>query len=235
MPYVLAPLVKIGTPGLWAEGDAYLQRDLFRITDGKFPPVNYQEHTLKSHSVTHAESELHVIEGGRSVDEYFSKSSFFFGRCLVLKLKGNNYKPIGNDIYLWEIAVLEIQEELKKIEGSSNIQKIIISTEFYPVDAFGYHDSNYVLVLSQEAAEYLVSFPNFNLYGTSWKSSDFKPGSFERPVHKKLLEKAIIFELLDMKNVPAGEYFFVGFPLRLENASESPVTPVLFEYDELMK
>lgn len=48
-----------------------------------------------------------------------------------------------------------------------------------------------------------------------------------------LFKQAIIFELLEVKNVPEGEYFFVGFPLLLENASESPVTPVLFSKDEL--
>lgn len=236
MPYILSPKIKLGAPGMWGEGDAYKKENIYSIAAGKMPPVNYDLHMLKPHSLTHAEGALHVNEGGKSVNDYFSNLKFMYGDCVCAKLKGNKYKLIDPDkgIYVWEISKEDLKESIDRVIGSKKMPaKVIVSSEFYPVNSDGFHDPNYVLILSQEAADYLVGHEDFNMYGTSWKSSDFKPGSPERPIHKTLFTKAIIFELLDLKDVPEGEYFFVGFPLRLEGASESPVTPVLFSKDEL--
>jgi len=71
------------------------------------------------------------------------------------------------------------------------------------------------------------------MYVASRKSSNFKPGSRERPIHKTLLKSANIFECLHLVEVPEGNYFFTGFPLPLEAASESPVCPVLFKKSEI--
>jgi len=103
----------------------------------------------------------------------------------------------------------------------------------YPKNNDGYHDPNYVLTLGQEAADWLISSKDFNFYGTSWKSSDYTPGSTERPIHKTLFKQAVIAECLDLEAVPSGDYFIVAYPLRIKDSSESPVTPVLFTYDEL--
>lgn len=235
MPYILSPSVKIGTPGLWAEGIAYQQNSLYEIDENKLPPVNYSEHLIKPHSITHAEGELHVLKNGKNIESYFSNPDFFYGPCIVIKLKGNNYKKIDDEknIYLWEVTLSELKSSLSNISSKHSLQKLLITTEFYPVDDFGYHDSNYVLILSEEAAKYLTTIATFNLYGTSWKSSDYQPGKLDRPIHKIIFKKAIIFELLNLKDVPEGEYLFIGFPVRLENASESPVTPVLFKKGEM--
>ena len=109
----------------------------------------------------------------------------------------------------------------------------MLTTDFYPTNNSGFHDPNYVLTLSLDAASYLVNDKGINLYGTSWKSTDFMPGKMERPIHKKIFEKAVILEMLDLKSVPAGEYFLVAYPLMIEGASESPVTALLFTKAEL--
>ena len=111
--------------------------------------------------------------------------------------------------------------------------KILISTEYYPLNQQNYHDPNYVLTLSQDAADFLVEQNGFNLYGTSWKSSDYNPGSPNRPIHNTIFKKAVILENLNLKNVPSGIYFMCAFPIPLENASESPVVPVLFNMNEI--
>ena len=87
--------------------------------------------------------------------------------------------------------------------------------------------------MSIEAAEYLISFDKFNLFGTSWKSTDFMPGSFERPIHNTIFKKALILEYINLNAVSEGEYFINCFPLNLEGASEAPVTAVLFDLNEL--
>ena len=236
MPYILSPLIKEQFAGYWLEGEPYSRKSIYEIRPGKLPPVNYDAHTLKPHSLTHAEGARHVESAGKTVDQYFADPNFFYGPCVVVKLKGNGYKSIDKDkgIFHWEVTKTELDLALKEILKQNPMPpKVLVTTEHYPTNSDGFHDPDYVLTLSQEAADYLVSFPNFNLYGTSWKSSDFKPGSGDRPIHKTLFKKAIVFELLDLKVVPPGEYFFCGFPLRLNNSSESPVTPVLFNFHEI--
>lgn len=236
MPYVLSPKIRLGSQGMWFEGEAYRKESLYSISSGKAPPVNYDLHSLKPHSLTHAEGALHTIDGGKSIDQYYSNLNYMFGNCVCVKLRGNGYKLVDPEkgLYLWEVSKHELTENLERVLCGREVPpKVILSSEFYPTNADGYHDPNYILILSKEAAEFLVSKTTFNMYGTSWKSSDYQPSSPERPIHKILFQNAIIFELLDLKSVPEGEYFFVGFPLRLEGSSESPVTPVLFEKNEL--
>ncbi len=228
MPYILAPLITDNSEGMWFEGTAYSKESIYSIVPGEMPPVNYDKHILSSHSLTHVEAPKHVSNDGKTVDQYFN-SSYFFGGCTVVKLKGNNYKDIGDDIYHWEVSLNELQLAL----NNKIPRKLLLTTEIYHKNKDGYHDPNYVLTLSQAAADWLVSSEDFNIFGTSWKSSDFAPGSFERPVHKTLFNQAVIVECLDLEKVPGGDYFIVAYPLRIKDSSESPVTPVLFTYDEL--
>ncbi|MCB0346687.1 MAG: hypothetical protein KDD66_16345, partial [Bdellovibrionales bacterium] len=112
-------------------------------------------------------------------------------------------------------------------------EKLFLTAESAPLNELGMHDPNYILVLEPDAARYLTSFDKFNAYGTSWKSSDFEPGSRERPVHKILLKQALLFECLKLDHVPEGRYYLSAFALPLEGSSESPVTPVLYSAEEL--
>jgi arylformamidase len=228
MPYILSPLITEDSEGMWFEGAAYTKDQIYSIVPGIVPPVNYDQHTLKSHSITHIEAPKHVSNDGKTVDKYFNKSHVF-GGCTVVKLSGNNYKEVGDGIYHWEVSLTELQHAL----NNKIPKKLLLSTQIYHKNKDGYHDPNYVLTLGLEAAQWLISSKDFNFYGTSWKSSDYAPGSMERPIHKTLFRQAVIAECLDLENVPAGDYFIVAYPLRLENSSESPVTPVLFRYDEL--
>jgi kynurenine formamidase len=231
MPYILSPKIKHGSSGMWMEGPAYEKKMIYSITSGKMPPVNYDEHILRPHSLTHFETPAHTNANGKCLDTFYGDLNYFFGRTLVIKLQGNRYESKGKDIYHWEISKEEVE---KKIDSQKSIpNKILISTDFYPLNNDGYHDPNYVLTLSQKAADYLVSLDGFHLYGTSWKSSDFNPGKPERLIHNTLFKKAGILENLDLKNVPEGIYFIAAFPLPLGEASESPVVPVLFTKEEL--
>jgi arylformamidase len=236
LPYILSPKIHEALPPLWFENSTYERSNIYKIEPNKLPPVNYDRHTIYSHSVTHVEAESHVVADGKTVDYFFSNPSMLFGPVHVVKLKGNNYKRLNpeKEIFLWEVTKDEIQKALEDtLKGSEFSGKILLTTEFYPQNLFGYHNPDYVLVLSEGAADFLTDFPQFNLYGTSWKSSDFKPGSPERPIHKKILQKAAILECLDLKDVPEGKYFLSALPLRIQGASESPVCPVLFTKEEL--
>lgn len=235
MPYVLSSAINESLPELWNEGFAYKKKNLYQIEEGKIPPVNYDTHILNSHSLTHIESSLHTNKSGKTIgDVYKMSEDYFFGRAIVIRLKGNKYKPIESmsGMFIWKIEKEEIEQELDGID-CKRIRKIIITTDFYPTSSSGYHDPNYVLILTEFAANFLVDELKINYYGTSWKSSDFSPGSLLRPIHNILFKSAIIAECLDLHKVPPGEYFLVSFPLPINDASESPVVPVLFEKNEI--
>jgi arylformamidase len=199
------------------------------------PPVNYDEHILRAHSLTHLETPAHTQSEGRRIESFFDGDlKHFFGKVLVLRLTGNHYRPLGNGNYHWEITVDQIKSRLDSLKLTSLPSKVFITTENYPENAEGYHDPNFVLTLSQEAADYLVSSDSFDLYGTSWKSSDYNPGKMERPIHNTLFKKALILENLCLQKVPEGQYFLNAFPLPLVGASESPIVPVLFTKEEIL-
>lgn len=229
MPHILSPLIKTSNSQMWMEGAPYSKETIYKADLEAVPPVNYEAHTLKPHSLTHIESPKHIDNQGKRVEDYF-EGNYFFGMCTVIRLKGNHYKKINEDTYLWEVTVDELKQHLNNIVP----KKLLITVDEYKVNQDGFHDPNYVLVLSQQAADWLISNEEFNLYGTSWKSTDYNPGKAERPIHKTIFSKAIILECLDLKDVPEGEYFLNCYPLRLENSSESPVTPILFTKEEIL-
>lgn len=234
MAYLLSPLIKIKSPGMWFEGDGYEKKSIYSIEDGKLPPVNYDEHIFRPHSLTHMETAAHTQKDGQRIGHYYQNNmSMFYGSTLVLKLKGNHYKNLGQGVYHWVITLEQILERLHDLKLPLK-SKVLITSEDCPINPEGYHNPNYVLTLSEEAAQYLVKQDEFHLYGTSWKSSDYKPGSPDRPIHNILFQKAVILENLKLQDVPEGLYFMSAFPLPLADASEAPVVPVLFSKEEIM-
>jgi len=227
--YLLSPKISTDLQGMWFEGSAYERQSIYSINDSSPPPVNYDKHTLKPHSITHMEAPAHTLDNGNTVDYFFNDLTNFIGKALVIKVKKGSYKLVDKEksIYHWEISLNELKEELDRYTNIPS--KIIVTTPNYPTIESGFHDPRYVLTLSQEAADYLISLPNFHMYGTSWKSSDFKPGSKERPIHNTLFKSAYIVENLTLNNVPEGLYEYTGIPLYLDGASESPIMPVLRE------
>ena len=204
---------------MWGEGSGYEKKNIYSIEEGKLPPVHYDEHIFRPHSLTHMETSAHVNEGGHTIDYYYQNhSDFFYGDALVVKLKGNRYP-------LWEIT----KEELQAALGAADIpKKILITSENYPVNEDGFHDPEQVMILSEGAADFLVE-SGVHLYGCSWKSSDFKPGRSERPIHKKLFQNGVVLENLKLDHVPAGKYFMVAAPIPVVGASEMVVMPVLLD------
>ena len=240
MPFILSPIIKESFEGMWFEGNPYKKELIYDInsTDPNSPPVNYSSYTLKPHSLTHIEAPAHTQKDGRTIDSYFKEKAYehFFGKTVVIKLKGNKFKNHSSvqNIKIWEITAEEILNSLIDLNGNTEIpQRLLITLKNLPLNKDGLHDPNYVLILSQSAAELLVD-NNIKLYGTSWKSSDFLPGSKERPIHNTLFKTALIMECLDLKDVPAGVYFMNAFPIALENSSESPVCPILYTKEEIL-
>ena len=199
MPYILSPIIKEDFQGLWFEGNPYKKEIIYDInsTDPKSPPVNYSAYTLKPHSLPHIEGSAHTVKNGKTVEQYFNNNGLkhFWGKTLVVKLKGSAFKAhsTATGIDIWEVSLDELKTGIMSASGSELIpDRLLLTVETLPETAIGLHDPNNVLILSREAAEYLISNKNFSLYGTSWKSSDFMPGSKERPIHNTLFKSAVI-------------------------------------------
>lgn len=234
MPHILSPIISEDLPDLWGEGRPYERQTIYSKPT---MPINYDAHTLKPHSLPHIETSAHTNTNAPTIDQYFRQKKFssFFGKTLVIKLDGNSFKahPSMPGLFLWEVSVDELKNKFSKLNDEKIPERVLISVKDLPETSYQLHDPNYVLILSQEAAEYLISNEHFALYGTSWKSTDFNPGKSERPIHNTIFKRALILECLDLKNVKEGHYFLSSFPLPLNGASESPVCPVLFEASEV--
>lgn len=233
MPYILAPIIRKDVPGLWAEGDVYESDLIYDICspDASKPPVRYSAHTLKPHSICHFDAPAHIIPSGDTIDALFERPEIFFGPVSVIRLRGNRFiPPKGVGPAHWEVSREELEEALS-IYRVDEVSKLFLGFEGVGPDF--YRDPSFTFTLSPEAASFLVSLPRFNLFGTVWKSVDYRPGSRERPIHRILFSKAGILECLDLSKVPEGRYFLSAFPMPMEGATESPVCPVLFREDEL--
>jgi arylformamidase len=242
MPYILSPIVSKELKGLWGEGAPYESTVIYDICDPseKSPPIHYESHTLKPHSLPHLDAPGHIIEHGKTVDTYFKEKNFkpFYGKVTVVRLGGNHYRPLDSNpaLSVWRVNETELKAAISKVTDKVP-NRLLITTDPYPEDENGNHDSTQALVLDESAALWLTrSNPAFCLYGTSWKSTDFQPGSKDRPIHKIIFDHgAAIFECLDLKSVPAGIYYWFAFPLPLEGATEAPVCPILLTEQEFLE
>lgn len=235
MPYVLSPLIRADAPGLWAEGAPYRVEPVYEITNPAHPPVRYGAHRLAPHSLPHVDAPSHILEHGAAIDSYFSAARLanLYGPALLLKLQAPVWRSVGSQHHCRVDAALLQQEIRRATGGDAAPEKLILTLADLPLAASGQHDPDHALTLAEDAARWLLGNPRFNAYLTSWKSTDFAPGSRARPIHRLLLPRAAIFECLDLRAVPEGRYFLSAFPLPLAGASESPVCPVLYTQQEL--
>ena len=234
MPFILAPVVTKDMPGLWAEGSPYSTDIIYDICAPAAlgPPVQYDSHTLKPHSMCHFDAPGHIIPGGETIDDlYKNHLDYFFGPVLVIKLNTRNFiLNLNTKIFHWEVKKAELELALSPYL-KDGVEKLFMS--FKDAESNFYSNSTHALTLSEEAAVWLTSLPRFNLFGTIWKSTDYCPGSRERPIHKELFKSAGIIECLDLSKVPEGRYFLCAFPIPTFGATESPVCPVLFSENEI--
>ena len=116
MPYVLSPLINVESPGMWHEGNAYEAESIYSI-DRSPPPVNYDKHILKPHSLTHLETPAHTKNDGSRFDYYYHNHlNFFYESTLVLRPEENYYKPLkSSKIYQWQIYKDQTQNRINKL------------------------------------------------------------------------------------------------------------------------
>ena len=156
-------------------------------------PTNESTLTFGSHTGSHVDSPLHIRNGAPGVDALPLES--FYGRCRVLDLTDAgeeiHRKDLeGHPIARGDIVVLKTRNSARGFET--------FRRDFAHV--------------KMDAARYLVDM-GVRTLGFDYLS--VKKFGGDDDVHEELIDHLTLFEGLDLSSVPAGEYTFLGLPLRL--------------------
>ena len=242
MPFVLSRAITGNEPAMWGEGSPHAKTSIYSIENCCGGPlVNYDAHLIKPHSLPHVDAPSHIIKNGMTIDQFFTADRLdtFYGRAVHIKVPVNVWTPCsvipGNFVH--RITLQELKVALERLSPDFIMvppQRLLVDIVSGDISfsADGY-DQKYALVLTEEAARWLISKQNFRFYGVAYKSTDYNPAGPERPIHELLFSTGVVSECLTLHHVPEGEYFLVAMPLPLQGASESPVCPILFRPEEL--
>lgn len=184
------------------------------------PPVIFTSHqsmpaqssnstqiSLGTHTGTHFDAPLHAINDGSSIDQISLEQCI--GPCQVLDFSSEKDK---------------ITIDLLKPYQIQSGEKILLKTH-NSLRGWDSFYSDYVY-LDGDAAEYLADL-SVGLVGIDYFSIKQRGSSDHRP-HTALLSRNIpIIEALNLKDVPAGEYFLIALPLNLKGLDGSPARVIL--------
>lgn len=169
---------------------------------------------LSSHTGTHLDAPFHFVEKGLKIDQIPIKR--LIGKGVIIKLcKKRNDTITKQDIIYFE-------KQNGKLEENSSIfffcdwQKNL-NKENYFTENPG---------LSDSAADYLI-LKKINLVGIDSPSIDLgKNKSFR--IHHVLSKKNILIveNLANLEKIPSLKFDFVILPLKLKNATGSPVRAI---------
>jgi len=149
--------------------------------------------TFGSHTGTHIDSPLHINKNGKDASQIDISS--FYGQCRVLdltRIKLEIHKKDLEDFNLraGEIVILKTQNSIR---GYEEFRKDFIHVKL-------------------DAAQYLIE-SGIKTLGVDHLSVKKFGGDDE--VHELLINNLTLFEGLNLSEVSAGEYLFVGLPLRI--------------------
>ncbi len=166
---------------------------------------------MSSHTGTHIDAPYHFVKNGLKIDQI--PLDRLIGKAVLIKLKKTkNSSVTKSDIKLFE-------KKNGKIPHSSSIF-------FYTHWEKNLNDNNYFIEnpgLNISAAKYLAS-KKINLVGIDSPSIDVgKDNSFT--VHRILARNNILIveNLANLSKIPSNEFIFTILPLKIKNATGSPV------------
>jgi kynurenine formamidase len=172
---------------------------------------------LSSHTGTHLDAPYHFVKNGAKIHQI--PLDRLLGNAILIKIKkGKNQTISKNDLVLFE----------RKNGNIPNHSSIIFNTEwqknlnsdFYFINNPG---------LSESAATYLVS-KKINLVGIDSPNIDLgKDKTFS--VHKILAKNNILIveNLSNLNKIYSKRFNFVILPLKLKNATGSPVRAIAIQ------
>jgi arylformamidase len=162
---------------------------------------------LGSHTGTHIDAPLHMIKGGKSVDEL--DLELLYGKVLVVEIKDKK------SIKRKEIEAIDL----------NGISRIIFKTRNSEIFPKGKFDEEFVY-LEPETAEYLVE-NGTRLVGVDAPSIDGYKCK-DHPTHQVLMANSVvIIELLDLSRVKNGMFRLIALPLKIKGGDGAPARVVL--------
>jgi len=185
----------------------FQKRSLLSLARGE--RANIIEMTLTSHTGTHVDSPNHFIDHMETIDRVPLHKTV--GRARLFELE------VSEKIDASDVERLPIEPGVIVLFKTRN-SKLWEDKEFR---------KDYVFI-TKEAAEVLRD-RNVAAVGFDYIVPD-ELGNFKRPVHHILFRKGIILiEGLNLSNVPAGDYFLICLPLKIEGGDAAPARAVLVE------
>ncbi len=176
-----------------------------QVVDGETSTHSILE--FGTHTGTHIDAPRHVFAKGKGVEKI--PLDIFMGVCRVLDLS-----KVEESIKVADLKKFRIKKNERILVKTRNSKKGF--KKFY--DTYIYLDG--------DAADYLAE-QGIVLFGIDYLSVKKRGGKDQRP-HTSLLKKGIvIFEGLDLSRVEAGNYTFVGLPLKVGNIDGAPARAVL--------
>jgi len=168
--------------------------------------VNDSIITFGSHTGTHIDSPLHISTDGKDASQIDISS--FYGQCKVLDLTQINLEIHKEDLegYNLKEGEIVILKTLNSIRGYKEFRKDFVHIKL-------------------DAAQYLVK-KKVKTLGVDHLSVK-KYGS-DHDVHELLINNLTLFEGLNLSNVSAGKYLFLGLPLRIV-CDGAPARVILIE------
>jgi len=195
----------------WPEDPGLLVTRIMGLDQGDMMTVSRLE--LGAHSGTHVDAPAHFMLGGSDVSEL--DLSVLVGPAMVVD--AGTATEISRDVL----------QEARIPSGTVRVLFRTSSSEYWrdPQAAFR-HD---YVALTPDAARELVD-RGVRLVGIDYLSVDAP--TEEVPVHIILLKAGVIIvESLDLRDVPAGDYFLVCLPLRILGVEAAPARVILLEFD----
>ncbi len=165
---------------------------------------------LGTHTGTHVDPPLHMIQGGSAVD--LMPLNILIGDCFVCKMLN---VPFVN------------QEMLEAADIPKHTERILFHTNNSNRWAEKTFFSDYTY-LTPDGADWLVSH-DIKLVGIDYLSIEqFHSG--HHGAHLRLLEKGIvIIEGVDLRNIEQGIYQLICLPLRIKDGDGSPARAILID------
>lgn len=171
---------------------------------------------LSSHTGTHMDAPFHFVSGGAKIHE-IPVGRFLGDATLVKVKKGKNQTVTKKDLQAFERSNGEIP-------GGSSVffhtgwQRFLKNANYFTENPG----------LSEDAARYLAS-RRVNMVGTDAPSID--SGNNRRFSVHRILSKndvLIVENLANLGRIPKGRFGFAVLPLKLKDATGSPVRAVAF-------
>ena len=164
---------------------------------------------MSSHTGTHIDAPTHYLKSGDTIDTI--PLSSLIGRCRVIDISGTDRTTI---------SATDLEGKL------SGVKRLLLKTRFSGGDTF---TEEYPSLAYDTACS--ITDNGIECVGIDSPSIESYYG--DGSVHRRLLGNGcIIIELLDLSDVPEGDYEMVALPLRFAGLDGSPARVVLMKGEE---